>query len=181
MVGEERGPPGQGPIEEDLPGSVGEMVFSSDDVSDVHRVIIHDAGKIVSRHPIGSDDDKITDPGRIEIHFSVDQVLKQDRPFSDVEPQDGAKAGCFHVGNLVFREGAAPPVVPRHLSFGELFLPKAFQSLFGAKTFIALSFSAQSVGQFTINGYPLGLTIRADGSVSVGTFVPGNSEPLKIL
>jgi hypothetical protein len=156
------------------------MVLASDDVRDVHGVVINDAGKIVSRHSIGPDDNEIADPGGIKIHFSVDEVLKHDRPFSDMKPQDGVKTGRFHFSNLLFGEGAAPSVIPGHLSFGKLFFSKNFQPLFGAKTLITLSFLRQSMREVTIDGHPLGLTIRAQGSASVRTFVPGNSKPSKI-
>jgi hypothetical protein len=180
VVGEERGLPGKGLVKEDLPGGIGEMVLPSDDVSDVHGVVINDAGKIVSRHAIRPDDDKIANPRRIEIHLSMDEVLKQDWPSSHVKSEDGLKAGRFHLSNLLLGEGAAPSVVAGHLSFGELFFSKVFQPLFGAKTLITLSFLRQSTGQFTIDGCALGLTIRTDGSISVRTFVPENSKPSKI-
>jgi hypothetical protein len=180
MVSEERGLPGQGLIEEDLPGGIGEVILPSDDVSDVHGVVINDAGKIISRHPIGPDDDKIANPGRIEIHLPMDEVLKQDGPSSHVIPEDRLKTGRFHFTDLLFRESAAPPVIAGHLSFGELFFSKVFQPLFGAKTLITLSLLGQSISKFTIDGHPLRLTIRAQGAASVRPFLPGNSKPLEI-
>jgi hypothetical protein len=177
---EERGLPGQGLIEENLPGGIREMVFPPNDVTDVHGVVINDTGKIISGHPIGPDDDEIADPGGIEIHLSMDEVLKHDRPFPDVKPQDGVKTGRFHLGNLRLGEGAASSVIPWHLSFGELLFSEIFQPLFGAKALITFSFLRQSIRKFAIDGHPLGLTIRTQGSASVRTFVPGNSKPSKI-
>jgi hypothetical protein len=140
VVSEERRFPGQGLIEENLSGRIGEMVFPSDDMSDMHQMVIDDTSEIVGGHPIGTDDNKIANSSRIEIHLSMDEVFKQDGSSSYTKSEDGLEAGRFHFGNFFCREGTAPPVIAGHLSPGELFFSKLLQSFFGAKTLITFSF-----------------------------------------
>jgi hypothetical protein len=140
VVSKKRGLPAQRLIEKDLSRCVGEMVFPPDDMRHVHRVVIDDARKIISGHPIRPDDDEIADSRRIEIHFSMDEIVKKNRPSSDVKPNNRVEARRFHSGDLCGREGAAAPVIAGHRSPGELFLPKFFESFLRAKTLITFSF-----------------------------------------
>jgi hypothetical protein len=52
VVSKERRLPSQCLIKEDLSGRVGEMVFPSDDMRDVHQMVIDDTGKIIRGHSI---------------------------------------------------------------------------------------------------------------------------------
>jgi hypothetical protein len=97
-----------------------------------------------------------------------------------VKSDDRVETGRFHPGDVRRREGTASPVIAGHLSFGELFFSKFFEPLFRAKTLITLSFLRQPIGEFTINGYPLGLTIRTQGSLPARTFLPGDPQPLEV-
>jgi chorismate-pyruvate lyase len=89
-----------------------------------------------------------------------------------MKPEHRVETRRLHFHNLFRRERTAMSVVAGHLSLRELLFPKGFEPLFGAKTLIALSFLRESVSQFTIEGHPLGLTIRTHGPVSIRAFVP---------
>jgi hypothetical protein len=110
----------------------------------------------------------------------MDEIFEKDRPSFHMESDDRVEAGRFYVGNLCCGEGTASSVIAGHLSFGKLFFSKFFEPLFRAKTLITFSFLGQPVGEFTINGQTLGLTIRTQGSLSARTFFPGDPQPLKI-
>jgi hypothetical protein len=71
----------------------------------------------------------------------MDEVFENDGPPSHAKSNGGSEAGRFHLSNLFHRERAAPPIIPGHLSFGELFFPEVFKSFFGAEALITLSFS----------------------------------------
>ena len=180
VVSKERRLPAQCLIKEDLPGRIGEMVFPPDDMRDVHQMVIDDTGKIVSGHSIRPDNDKIADSRGIEIHLSMDEIFEKNRPSPHVKPDDGPEPGRFHPGDLGCGEGTASSVIAGHLSLGELFLSEFFESLFGAKTLIALPFLEELIGEFTIDGYSLRLTIRTPRSPLVRAFFPGDPQPLEI-
>jgi len=110
----------------------------------------------------------------------MDKIFEKDRPSFHVKSDDRVETRRFHPGDVRRGKGTASPVIAGHRSFGELFFSKLFEPLLGAKTLITLSFLRQPVGELTINGYPLGLTIGAEGARSVGTFVPGNPQPSEI-
>jgi len=180
VVSEERGLPGQCLIEEDLPGCVGEMVFPSNDMSDFHQMVVNDTGKVIGGHPIGTDDNEIAHPGRIEVHLSMDEVFKKDRSSAHVESEDRLKAGRFHFGNLFGGEGATPSVIAGHPSFRKLFFSKFFKSFFGAETLITFPLLGQPVGIPTVDGDALRLTIWTHQSIAVRSLVPQDPQPSKI-
>jgi len=110
----------------------------------------------------------------------MDEIFEEDRPSSHVKSDDRVVTGRFQLGDLCRREGTASSVIAGHLSFGKLFFSEFVKPLFRAKTLITFSFSRESVGGFAINGYPVGLTIRTRGSLSAGTFFPGDAQPSEI-
>jgi hypothetical protein len=140
MVTKERRLPGKGLIEKDLPGRIGEMVFTSNDMGHTHQMVIDDAGEVIGGHPIRANDDEIANSCGIEIHLSMDEVFKNDGPSPHAKSNGGSEARGFHLANLLLSERTAPSIIPGHLSFGELFFPEVLQSFFGAEALVALSF-----------------------------------------
>jgi len=172
--------PSQSPIDQDLSGRVGKVVISTNHMGNAHQMVIDDTGKIIGSHSIGADDDKIANSLGIEVHFSVDEILKNDRLSFHPEAEDRAVSFRFHPGDLGFGKGTATAVITGHLSFGELFLPDSLQPFKGAEAFVDFSFLKELIRIVTIERNALGLAIRAIGSAPVGTFVPLDSQPMKI-
>jgi hypothetical protein len=173
--------PSQSPIDQDLPGRVGKVVISTNHMGDPHQMVIDDTGKIIGSHSIGADENEIANSLGIEVHFSVDEILKNDRLSFYPKAEDRAVSFRFHPGDFVFGEGTATAVIAGHLSFGELFLPDSLQPFRGAEALIDFSFLNELIRIVMVERKALGLAIGAIGSAPVGTFVPLDSQPMKIL
>jgi hypothetical protein len=172
--------PSQSPIDKNLAGGVGEMIISTNHMGDAHQMVIYHTGKIIGSHSIGADDDEIANSFGIEMHFPVNEILKNDRLSFHSEAEDRAVSFGFHPGDLIFGKGTATTVITGHLSFGKLFLPDSLQPFRGAEAFVDFSFLKKLIRIVTIERKALGLAIGAIGSALVGTFVPKDSQPMKI-
>jgi hypothetical protein len=180
MMAKLRRVPSQSPINQDLPGRVGKVVISTDHMGDAHQMVINHTGKIIGSHSIGADDDEIANSLGIEVHFPVDEILKNDRLSFYPKAEDRTVSFRFHPGDLVFGKGTATAVITGHLSFGELFLPDSLQPFRGAEALVDFSFLKELIRIVMVERKALGLAIGAIGSAPVGTFVPLDSQPMKI-
>jgi hypothetical protein len=72
------------------------MIIPSNHMTDMHEMIIDDARKIVSCHPVRPEDDEISDSLRIEAYLSMDEVFKNDRTSLHVKSEDRVLAFGFH-------------------------------------------------------------------------------------
>jgi hypothetical protein len=172
--------PSESPIDQDLPGRVGKVVISPNHLGNTHQMVIDDTGKIIGAHSVGPDDDEITDSLGVEVHFSVNEILEGDRPPFHPKAENRTVSFRFHPGDLVFGKGATSAVITGHLSFGELFLPDSLQSFRGAEAFVDFSFLKKLIRIVTVERKALGLAIGAIRAFPVGTFVPLDSQPMKI-
>jgi hypothetical protein len=181
MMSKNRRLPSQSAIDQDLPGSVGEVVISPYDMGDMHRMVVDDTGKIVSRHPIGTNDDEITDPVRIEIHPSVDEIFEDNHSLIHPKPENRPETFRFHFRDLPFGEGTASSIIFWHHAPGELLLAKGFKPFGRAETFIDFSFTEQFFRIVTIEREALGLTIGTVLPASIRPFLPEDPQPSEVL
>jgi hypothetical protein len=181
MMSKNRRLPSQSTIDQDLPGSVGEVVISPYDMGDMHRMVVNDTGKIVSRHPIGTNDDEITDPVRIETHPSVDEIFEDNHSLIHPKPENGPETSCLHFRDIPFGEGTASSIIFGHHAPGELLLAKGFEPFRRAETFIDFSFTEQFFRIVTIEREALGLTIGTVLPFSIRPFLPEDPQPSEVL
>jgi len=92
MMGKGRRFPAESLVEEDLTGGIGKMIISSNDMGDVHPIVIDDAGEIVGCHSVRPDNDKIADSFRIEGHSPMNKVFKGDKASLHMKSKDGRLA-----------------------------------------------------------------------------------------
>jgi hypothetical protein len=172
--------PSESPIDQDLPGRVGKVVISTNHLGNTHEMVINHTGKVVRSHSVGADDDEIANSLGIEVHFSVDEIFKSDRPPFHSKAKDRTVSFRFHPGDLVFGQGTASAVIAGHLSFGKLILPDNLQSFRGAEAFVDFSFLKKLIRVVTVERKTLRLAVGAIGTFPVRTFVPLDSQPMKI-
>ncbi len=70
--------PAHGVIDDDLAGSVGQVVIAADDVGDTHVVVIDDHGEHVGRRAIGAEDDEVIQVFGLEHDFALHLVVHPD-------------------------------------------------------------------------------------------------------
>ena len=76
--------------DEDLPRRIGEMFFSTDDMSDFQFRIIHDAGQMVEASPIGFLDDHVLFKSPFEFDITSNQIRDETGAFArHFETYDG--------------------------------------------------------------------------------------------
>ena len=92
MVGKYRRFKTKGLIEKKLNRRIGEVVFSADDMGNLHEVIIYDGGKVIRRNAIRTDYNKITDRITLKFHLSPNEIVKFNRPFVHTETKGGFPA-----------------------------------------------------------------------------------------
>jgi hypothetical protein len=100
MMGKNGRLPAQSLKEENLARCIGKVVVSSNHMADMHQMVIDDAGKIISRHSIGPDDDEIAYPFSIEGHPPVNEIFKGDCSPPHMESKDRRLAFRFPLRNF---------------------------------------------------------------------------------
>ena len=78
----------EGLVAEDLLGRVREVVVAPDDVSDLHRHVVHDHAEVVGRRAVGTHEDPVVELAVLEGNGAVDQVVDDGRPrVGNAQPQ----------------------------------------------------------------------------------------------
>ena len=91
--------------EQELREGVGEVLVGPDDVGDLHRDVVDDAGEVVKRSAIGPDDDEIADLVGRELDVPLDQVVEDERSARrDLKPQREGTALGLELGGLLVGE-----------------------------------------------------------------------------
>jgi len=116
--------PAESLVKKKLAGGVGNMVFSADDVGYLHQSIINNHRKIIGRHTIRSDNDRVANKLEVKLHLSPHQIIESDQTsIRDFEPDSRLFASLEPV--LSFLEGDIPAAaaVDRRASFRQGLLP----------------------------------------------------------
>ncbi len=73
-VNELRRLPAEGPEDEDVPGQAGDPLFASEDVRDLHQVIVHHGRQVVGGVAVRLQDHEVVERGVLEDDLAADLV-----------------------------------------------------------------------------------------------------------
>ena len=73
--------PAHGVVDDDLPGGVGQVIITADDMGHAHIVIIDHHGMHIGRRAIGTQDDEIIQVLASEYHLTLHVVANNDLAF----------------------------------------------------------------------------------------------------
>ena len=144
--------PTKGFVKKDVFGRAREPLFGADDVRDLHQMIIHDIGQMVSRVPVGFHQHLVVDVASIDLYRAAHEIVKY-----DIAPL-GRDIEADHKGFTVFQflfafvgcEREAVFVILRCLLVAGLLFAYFGQTLGSAKTVISLASGNQFIGVFFV-------------------------------
>ena len=172
--------------------------LSTDDLGDLHQVIVHDVGEVVGRKLVGSLPEHLVVQGvGVHLDMSTDQVVHlHDSVGRHLEAYGPVGSLLKQPLDLILREGQR--VAHRHpchlivdecLAGGLSLSAGLFQSLGGVESIVGVAVLDQLLGVLAIYSAPLTLTVRsvrmALGSgldnlaVLIHTFVRNDSAPIQ--
>ncbi|ACM22987.1 Putative uncharacterized protein [Thermotoga neapolitana DSM 4359] len=147
-------------VDHDLLWCVRKVVFSSEDMGNLHQMIVYYDGKVVRGKPVRFHDDEILYGGVVEFHLSFQQVFERGLSWKDFE---------FHRDRMAF-SGVLFGIVERGKQFsGGIF--------FIVYNVIGPLFFHQFSCVFTVDIEPFALAIRTMISIHIGPFIPVKSTP----
>lgn len=169
--------PAKGGIQADVLGRAGNPFFATQDVGNLHQVIIHDVGEVISGEAVAFDEDEII-LLRIWIgDGAADDINKISGAVEGhFEANDGRRAGGEGAGDFVWRKIAAMAVVA---GLRALLCTEGFEALGRAETAVSVTGGEKLVGVVLIEMNALGLKIRGVRAADFRAFVPLEAEPTK--
>ena len=174
--------------------------LSTDDLGDLHQVIVHDVGKMVGRQFIGPLPEHLVVEG-VGVHFDVtsDQVIHLDnRVGRHLEAYGPVGSLLKQPLDLILREGQRVAhrhpchlIVDKCLTCGFSLSAGLFQSLGGVESIVGVAVLDQLLGVLAVDSAPLALAVRSVRmtlgrcldhlAVSVHAFVRNDAAPVKSL
>ena len=118
-----------------------EPFLTSDNVRDLHQVIVHDIGKVVGGVPVRLNQDLVIEDIIVENDFSMHHVF----PLADTAGHEHTDHVRLSAGNPLFDFGftqaeAEAIVLGRLMLFSALLNPQLLQSISCAEAWIGLAF-----------------------------------------
>jgi len=112
QVGELRRVVAQPLRDEDLSGSVGEVLLGADHVRDAHCVIVHDAGQVVQTRPVRALDRMILLARPLHLHLPADPVGEATDPVArHLQPNDAGTSLRLETASILRGRGHPLPAV----------------------------------------------------------------------
>ena len=154
------------------------MLVGPHHVGDLHGGVVDDAGEIVERSAIRTDDDEIADLVGRKLDVALDQVVEDERSFrGDRKPQrEGTPLG-FKLGGFLCGELLAAKSIGAFVALGRVLLGGALAV--GTVVAVNVARSEQLVCCPSIAIGPLRLVIRAERPADFRSFIPVDPDPAK--
>ena len=169
----------QGLEKQELREGVREVLVGPHDVGDLHGGVVDDAGEVVKRRAIGTDDDEIADLVGRKLDVALDQVVEDERSArGDLEAQ--VRTGRPSASNWAASCGGelfAAKSIGAFVALGRVLLGGALAV--GAVVAIDVARSEQLVGCPPIAIGPLRLVIRSERPADFRPLVPVDPDPAK--
>ncbi len=159
--------------------------FAPDDVRDVHQVVVHDIGEVVSGHTVGFQQHLVVQFAALEHHVAANHILDVDAlPRLHFQADDVWLASCDAALHFVRRKGqavgqtAACQIVIGKILFG---LTAGIQCFRRVKCNVGMAALHQLMGVFSINFLPVALAVWAIFSTKTHALVGQQTHPFQSL
>ena len=120
----------QGSMEEDLLGSVRDMIVAANDVADLHRAVIDGRREVIGRESVCLQDDHVIQRRVVHRDAAIDEIIERGAPFRrKTKPQRAVPPLPLQAALLLLRQVAAPTIVARRHPAPECLLASGLQLL----------------------------------------------------
>ena len=175
--------PAEGLIEQDVLGGGGDPLLGTDDVGDLHEVIVDDVGEVVGGEAVGLHEHLVVDVAVLEGDVAAELVAEGGGGGEVVTVRrdceaDGEGLSGGLIGSDLFRAQAAAGSGVAWREFGGELLPASLLELFGsAEAAVGGAVFEEDLGVLAVDFGALGLAVGSEGAADVGAFVPGEAGP----
>ena len=154
------------------------MLVGPDHVGDLHGDVVDDAGEVVKRSAVGTDDHEIADLVGRELDVALDQVVEDERSARrDLKPQARTAALGLKLGGLLVRELFAAKAIGPLVALGRALLGGSLGV--GAVVAINVARLEQLVRRPAITVGSLRLEVGPERPADFRPFVPVDPDPAK--
>ena len=164
-------------VELEVLGSARKPLLATDDMRDLHVVVVHEHGEVIGGEAIGLDDDEVVLECVLEGDIAPDRVVERgDAGAIHTETHDRGLAADALVG-FVTGGGAAAAVVAGGQAVLLLVLPELREPFRGTEAAVGAITGAQLVRDSLVLLEALRLDVGAMRTADVGALVPLDPEP----
>jgi hypothetical protein len=165
-----------------LPRRVVEMVDSADDVGDPHEGIVEGVGEEESGGPVGTHEDEVVERAPRRFVRTENEIDEADGALpGQAETPSGVLAVCAAGVRLLLGQSSATAVVARRESASKKLVTSLGEILGRAETGVSHPPRDQFLESARVERVSLRLTVGTEVSPTVGSLVPLESEPAKVL
>ena len=178
--------PSEGTIEQNVKGSTGQPLFTTDDVGDFHQVVVHDVGQMISGQFVGTlVKHFVVEDFTLHNDFATDKVVNMDFLAGfNLEANHILLPFGNHGIDLLLRQRQG---IAHHATRGGVILEIldfstfGLQFLWGVESDVSLTGSQELLHIFLIDIAALTLAIRAILTTEADTLVELDAEPTERL
>ena len=140
---------------------------------DLHQMVIHHIGKVIGRHAVTLEQDRVEDRAALDLDVTADQIMHTGNPFQGRGKTDNRRAAFGgKSGALGISQPAVAAVVALLQTFGALFIAHGIQLFAGDITAVGMAAGNQLVYIAVIERFAFALHIGAIGATHIGPFIP---------
>ena len=170
--------PAEGLVEQDVLGRGGDPLLGSDDVGDLHEVVVDDVGQMIGGEAVGLEQDLVVDIVMGEDDGAAELVAEGGLALDgDFEADYAGAAFGLECGDLRGGEFAVRSVVTRGELGGDLRAAHGVQLFGGLEAAVGVAGCEQEIDVGAVDFGAFRLPVRTKGATDIGTLVPLQAEP----